>query len=85
MFVIEDEVHAEMFKEKYPDLHSAMDELTRLSQIPYGEKPNIAPCEDWRTCERNYVIIEYDDTEEPWKKITEHQRLTICPDGVSWD
>jgi hypothetical protein len=62
MFVIEDEIHAEHHG------HFGDAELRRRAKIPWDEAPNVAPCMSWPTCERDYVILEFDDSSTPWKE-----------------
>lgn len=57
MFVIEDDEHAEELG-RYPHRVDAITELRRLSQLPWDEDPNRAPCQNWQTCGRSYVLIE---------------------------
>jgi hypothetical protein len=83
MFVIEDEQHAEPQGE-YVKLEDAVAELRRRSRIPWDEEPNKAPCMSWRTCRRVYELIEYDDTQAPWKKLRSLFALEISPAGVEW-
>ena len=83
MFVIEDERHAEP-QGKYVNLEEAVVELRRRSRIPWDEEPNQAPCMSWRTCGRAYELIEYDDTQEPWKKLRSLFALEISAAGVEW-
>jgi hypothetical protein len=66
-FVIEDELHAEQHGE-FSELEDAVLELRRRAEIPWDHEPNKAPCQNWPTCGRTYEIIEFDDTQTPWKE-----------------
>jgi hypothetical protein len=46
--------------------------------------PNVAPCTSWRTCGRLYEIVEYDDSERPWKELGRTQVLEINALGLRW-
>ena len=85
MFVIEDDWHAEPLKGEYQTLNDAMDELRRLAEIPWDQKPNLAPCTGWRDCGRKYEIVEYDTNNRPWKLLSQHSVLEIDADGVRWN
>jgi len=84
MFVIEDEWHAEPQRGEFKSLEEAIDELRRRTQIPWNTEPNLAPCMSWRTCGRNYEIIEYDTTHTPWEVISTKSVLEIDAKGVRW-
>jgi len=66
MFIIEDEIHAEPQKGEYKTFEHAISELKKRATIPWNEKPNRCLCTNWKDCERNYQIIEYDTTKIPW-------------------
>ena len=38
----------------------------------------------WRTCGREYVIEEYDDTTNPWTRIKSTLIVEIDAKGVRW-
>ncbi len=59
IFVIENQSHAEQMGE-FNSLRDAWAELGRLSVIDWDERPNVVPCPGWRTCDRDYEIIEYE-------------------------
>ncbi len=83
MFVIEDEIHAEP-QGQYPTKEEAISELRRRAAIPWDGVPNMAPCQSWKTCGRNYEVIEYDDTKEHWIEIQRIPVLEISAAGVKW-
>lgn len=83
MFVVEDEVHAELQGE-FESLESALGELRRRASIPWDAVPNVAPCAGWRTCGRRYEVVEYDTTELPWRERRRLHILDISSDGVRW-
>jgi hypothetical protein len=64
MFLIEDEIHAEP-QGQFASFDEAMVELTRRAEVPWDQPPNVAPCLSWKTCGREYVVIEYDDSRVP--------------------
>jgi len=83
MFVIEDEIHAE-WKGQYGSFEEALGELKRRATIPWNEPPNLAPCMSWMTCEREYVIIEYDESGVPWKELRRVPVLEVSASGLIW-
>jgi hypothetical protein len=80
---IEDEIHAELQGE-YASVEEAMAELKRRALIPWDHPPNCAPCTSWKTCGREYLLIEYDDTQTPWKELRRMAMLEISAAGVVW-
>ena len=83
-YYIEDESHAEQ-QSVHNSFEAAVEELKRLASIPWDEEPNTAPCQSWTTCGRQYVIIEYEMSTEPWKMLRRVPALEISAQGVMWD
>jgi hypothetical protein len=83
MFVIEDEIHAEHHGH-YDSFDDALAELRRRAKISWDESPNVAPCMSWQTCEREYVILEFDDSSIPWKELRRVPVLNVSASGVKW-
>jgi len=84
MFIIEDNFHAESLPEKYETFDRALEELIKISRIPYGQGPNIAPCSNIEGCERWYHILQYDDSTTPWKLLSDIEMLRMSPNEVKW-
>ena len=84
MFRIEDERHAETQNGEYQFLADAVAELQRRASIPWDEKPNVAPCQQWQTCGRTYEIAEYDTSSIPWRELSRLPYLEVTADGVRW-
>jgi hypothetical protein len=84
MFIIEDDFHAEFIGEKFDTFDSAILELRKISAVPFGNIPNKPPCVDWQNCQRDYQIVEYDDTQTPWKLIAKTQVLNISASKSVW-
>jgi hypothetical protein len=82
-FVIEDEIHAD-WQGKFNSWEQALAELRRRASIPWDQSPNAAPCTSWRTCERKYSIIEFDDSQRPWKELRRVPALNVSVKGVEW-
>ena len=82
-FIIEDERHADQQGE-YRDFDHALSELKRRAGIPWDLPPNKAPCGGWEACGRVYEIVEYDDSETPWKELRRTQVLTVSASAVTW-
>jgi hypothetical protein len=81
--IIADQIHAEE-QGRYRNLSDALSELQRLSQIPWDQEPNKCPCMSWQTCSREYEIIEYDNSFNPWKETQRFGTLEISSKGVFW-
>lgn len=83
MFVIEDEIHAD-WHGQYANFEDAMIELRRRASIPWDQPPNVAPCTDWKTCGREYAIIEFDVSSSPWKQMRRVSVMEVTASGVKW-
>jgi hypothetical protein len=82
-FRIEDEAHDEPHGE-FSRFADALVELRRRAQIAWDSEPNQAPCQNWRHCGRRYEVIEYDETQTPWKELRRELVLEISAAGVKW-
>ena len=82
-FVVEDQTHAERVGE-FRTIAEARAELDRLSRIAWDESPNVAPCQSWRTCGRDYEIIEYETSALPWTETTRFAGLKVSAAGAVW-
>ena len=83
MFVIEDELHAELHGEFQTRLQ-AIAELKRRAAIAWDKEPNRAPCMGWASCGRRYELVEYDARATPWKEVSRAMILDISAAGVQW-
>jgi hypothetical protein len=83
VFVIEDDLHAEP-QGQFPSFEHAIEELKRRATIPWDEHPNRAPCTSWSTCGRAYEVIEYDNSETPWKELRRIAVLAVSGKEVRW-
>lgn len=85
IFVIEDDVHAELCGE-FSTFQEALSELGRRAKIAWNEDPNLCPCTSWETCSREYMIVEYNVTSpDSWKKVNEFPALSVSAKGTFWD
>ena len=84
VFRIEDQIHADTWGD-FATLEEAMKELERRSNIPWDQEPNLAPCADWRTCGRMYVVIEMDDSSGSWRELSCRYVFEISADGIKTD
>jgi len=82
-FVIEDESHAEQIGE-HQSLGNAWDALHHLAKIPWDCEPNVAPCKSWQTCGRNYEIIEYETSTQPWQELRRVAGFSVSAKGLVW-
>lgn len=83
IFVIEDESHYELCG-KYTSFDKALEDLEKRAKIPWDSVPNICPCTNWRKCDRNYQIIEYDDSVETWVEKSRTNVLNVSARGIAW-
>ena len=83
IFVIEDQSHCEHIGQ-FDSLSAAWTELRRLSAIPRDTPPNVCPCTSWRTCSRDYEIIEYQTACAPWHEVRRLAGLEVSATGVVW-
>jgi hypothetical protein len=81
--LIEDERHAEEHG-KFASVHQAIAELRRRATIPWDQPPNVAPCTNWQNCGRSYEVVEYDDSQVPWKELRRITVLEVSASGVVW-
>jgi hypothetical protein len=85
MFKIEDERHAEQQPGEFSTFEDAIIELQRRASLPWDQAPNVAPCTSWKSCGRNYEVIEYDDSVCPWRELSRKAVLEIDSRGVRWN
>jgi hypothetical protein len=83
IYVINDERHDE-WQSEHATLREAINELQRLTLISWDQEPNRAPCVSWRTCGREYEIVEYDPSVMPWREVQRLPALEINRAGVRW-
>lgn len=83
VFVIEDEFHAE-WHGRYVSFRDAMQELKRRAELPWDQSPNRCPCASWKTCQRDYQILEYDDSTTPWRLVRKLGYLHISNVQAIW-
>jgi hypothetical protein len=83
MLVIEDEIHCD-WHGQYVSFDDAVAELRLRATLPWDQPPNVAPCVSWRTCGREYVIIEVDDSQLPWKELRRVPVFEVSASGVKW-
>lgn len=84
LFVIEDEIHAELCGE-FSSFSKALNELRRRAEIPWHIPPNQCPCTSWQTCARYYEVREYDSSSAPWLLLKSTSVLRISADGAQWE
>ena len=83
IFVIEDEAHSEWCGE-FSTFEEALNELKTRSKLPWDTKPNQCPCTNWQNCGRNYEIIEFNKSVDPWEEINRTPMLEISAKGAKW-
>lgn len=80
MWIIEDELHAELQEGQFLTRQDAIAELRRRAGLPWDIAPHLAPCTSWRTCGRRYELIEQDGSEEKSRTLV----LEMSASGVHW-
>jgi len=80
---IEDEIHCEQ-DGPFESFEAAIAELRRRTGLAWDSPPNQAPCTSWRTCGREYYVLEYDARIEPWRLLRRAHVLDISAKGVEW-
>lgn len=83
-YVVEDEFHAEWCG-KFATKAEALEELQRRSILPWDQPPNVCPCTSWRTCGREYVIVEFNTAAEPWEELSRIFVLSVSSKGAVWE
>ena len=83
MFVVSDELHDETAGE-FSSLQDAIEKVRHLAAIAWDHEPNRAPCTSWRTCGRNYEIVEFDDSTRPWREMRRLRAVEIDAAGIRW-
>lgn len=83
LIVIEDSIHCERIAQ-CDSFEEAIERLQQLSQLPWDQEPNRAPCTSWRKCGREYQVIEYDDSASPWKVVREADVLKVSASNIEW-
>ena len=81
--IIEDSIHCERIEE-YESFDEAVVHLEQLANLPWDQEPNRAPCTGWRKCGREYQVIEYDDSSNPWRVVREADVLKVSASNVEW-
>jgi hypothetical protein len=84
VFIIEDELHAELLGGGYPTLEDALAVLRVWAELPWDDRPNAAPCANWRACGRRYEIVEYDVSMTPWREMRRLPVLEVSAGGTRW-
>ncbi len=81
--ILEDEFHAE-WQGRYDSVDAALEELRLRAALPWDQEPNACPCMSWRTCHRDYQIVEYDDATKPWRELRSLGYLKVSHQGAVW-
>lgn len=84
MYIIEDEAHAEWCGE-FTTKEEAMHELRARSLTLWDQAPNVCPCMSWRTCGREYSILEFNTSVEPWEELSRMPVLSVSSREVKWE
>jgi hypothetical protein len=82
IFVLEDEFHAEVIA-RFSTRDEAWQAVRKRASDP-GSIENRAPCTSWSTCKREYVIVEYDVSKQPWIQLSRQSVLTVEQGRAIW-
>ena len=82
-FVLEDDTHAEVCGE-FSTMEEAIAALKHLARVPWGERPNVAPCMTGVDCERSYALIEYEGSDASWNQVRRTFVLQVSAAGAVW-
>ncbi len=53
--------------------------------LPFpGQTSHLAPCQSWRTCGRDYEIIEYETSSLPRTQVKHYAGLEVSAKGIAW-
>ena len=83
MVYIEDDIHCEQ-EGPFGTFADALAELRRRAVIAWDLPPNQAPCTSWRSCGREYHILEYDERSEIPRLLRKAHVLDVSAKGVVW-
>lgn len=80
---IEDEIHCEQ-DGPFESFEGAIEELRRRAGIAWDASPNQAPCASWRTCGREYHVLQYGGASAPARLLRNVHVLDVSAKGVEW-
>lgn len=80
---IEDRFHCDRIAE-CDSFDAAIERLKQIAQLSWDQTPNRAPCRSWRTCGREYQVIEFDDSAAPWKVVRAVPVLRVSASSIEW-
>jgi len=83
VFVVDDDMHADRLGE-FATIADAWAELRRVASLPFDQEPNQPPCGNWQNCRRSWYIIEYDNTQKPWRQLRTISALEFSAEGPKW-
>ncbi len=81
-FMVEDDFHSD-WMETFESYDEALAYLEKIVLAPWGTDPNEPPCGDL-SCERSYVIVEYDSKGEEWTEIGQLVAVRVSAEGIDW-
>jgi len=80
-YIIEDQIHCEWIW-KYNSISDATSELQRLLKLPWNKDKNLAPCMSYKTCGREYELIEYNIKWDIWDEVSRYPIFDIKSSGI---
>lgn len=82
-FSVEDDLHSDILGE-FPSREDALAEIRRRVAQPWDGPDNVAPCQRWRHCGRNYELVVYDESTSEWHELSREAVVKIDAKGVRW-
>ena len=83
IFVLEDNVHAEHVGE-YELFNDALEKAKELYLIPWDKEPNKCPYLSWKTCGREYRIVNFEVVQDKWNELARSEIFSISSSKKEW-
>jgi hypothetical protein len=83
IITLDDASHCE-YQGQFLSVPDAFEEIKARAVLPWDQPPNRCPCTAWKTCDRLYQILVYDDSTTPWTLQAKLGNLQISNRGVVW-
>ena len=82
MFIVDDDIHCELIGE-FRTFEDAKSFLEKTAELSWDDRPNRAPCVDWKRCGRKYVIYD-DGGVSSYLLNTPTPILNVNAEGIEW-
>lgn len=81
--IIDDNIHCDLWF-RFQTFEEAISELKRFAATAWDDPPNKAPCTQWQTCGREYIVMELDRSQKPAKVLRRITVLSVSAEGAQW-